>query len=79
MRYVELRRHTDAEEDFLTAEGVAAADYMIGNEVAFDSVAAFNVAMQSPVRHELRRHFREFPKFSGRNTHFAMNRVRLAG
>ena len=63
----------------VAANGVAAADYMIGNEVAFDSVGAFNVAMQSPVRQELRRHFREFPPFSGRNTHFPMSRTRLLG
>jgi uncharacterized protein (TIGR02118 family) len=63
----------------LMAQGLAPADYVIGNEVAFDSVAAFNAAMQSPVRQELRRHFREFPPFSGRNTHFPMNRSRLVG
>ena len=63
----------------VAANGVAPADYMIGNEVAFDSVEDFNAAMQSPVRLELRQHFREFPRFSGRNTHFPMNRTRLAG
>ena len=63
----------------LAAQGLAAADYIIGNEVAFDSVAAFNAAMQSPVRQELRRHFHEFPPFSGTNTHFPMNRTRLMG
>jgi hypothetical protein len=56
-----------------------AADYMIGNEVVFDRVDVFNAAMQSPVRHELRRHFHEFPRFTGRNTHFPMNRARLFG
>jgi uncharacterized protein (TIGR02118 family) len=61
------------------ADGVAPADYMIGNEVVFDDVETFNAAMQSPVRQELRRHFREFPPFSGRNTHFAMNRTRIVG
>jgi uncharacterized protein (TIGR02118 family) len=61
------------------AEGVAPADYMIGNEVVFEDIAAFNAAMQSPVRQELRRHFREFPPFTGRNTHFAMNRTRRVG
>ena len=61
----------------IAAQGLAAADYIIGNEVAFDSVAAFNTAMQSPVRQELRRHFHEFPPFSGANTHFPMNRTRL--
>ena len=49
---------------------------MIGNEVVFDDVAAFNAAMQSEVRQELRQHFREFPPFTGRNTHFPMNRTR---
>ncbi len=63
----------------VAAQGVQPADYMIGNEVAFDSVAAFNAAMQSPVRQELRRHFREFPPFTGRNTHFPFVRTRLAG
>jgi hypothetical protein len=65
-------------QDF-AAPGVPPADYMIGNEVAFDSVEDFNTAMQSPVRQELRRHFREFPPFTGRNTHFPMNRARLVG
>jgi len=63
----------------IAADGLAAADYIIGNEVAFDSVAAFNTAMQSPVRQELRRHIHEFPPFSGVNTHFPMNRTRLVG
>jgi hypothetical protein len=52
---------------------------MIGNEVAFDSVEDFNAAMQSPVRQELRRHFHEFPPFTGRNTHFPMWRTRVVG
>jgi hypothetical protein len=57
----------------------AAADYMIGNEVVFDSVADFNDAMQSPVRQELRAHFRDFPPFTGLNTHVPMIRSRIAG
>ena len=55
------------------------AGYMLGNEVAFDSAEAFNAAMASPVRHELRAHFRSFPKFTGRNTHYPMMRRQLAG
>jgi hypothetical protein len=54
-------------------------NYLIGNEVVFDSVDDFNGAMQSPVREELREHFREFPPFSGRNSHFLMQRRRLHG
>jgi hypothetical protein len=63
----------------VVAGAIAPAAYMIGNEVAFDSVTAFNAAMQSPVRQELRRHYREFPRFSGLNTHFPMTRTRLVG
>jgi hypothetical protein len=57
----------------------SAADYMIGNEVVFDSVTDFNAAMQSPVRQELRAHFHDFPPFTGLNTHVPMTRTRLAG
>jgi hypothetical protein len=57
--------------------GLAKAGYMLGNEVVFDDVAAFNRAMASPVRQELRAHFRAFPPFSGANTHYPMLRTRL--
>jgi hypothetical protein len=50
------------------------ADYMVGNEVVFDSPEAFNTAMASPVRFELRDHFKNFPKFTGKNTHYPMMR-----
>jgi uncharacterized protein (TIGR02118 family) len=54
------------------------ADYMLGNEVVFDSPDAFNAAMASPVRHELRAHFKSFPPFTGKNTHYPMMRRQLA-
>jgi uncharacterized protein (TIGR02118 family) len=57
--------------------GLASAQYMLGNEVAFDSIDDFNTAMKSPVRQELRAHYRNFPPFSGRNTHYTMTRARL--
>jgi hypothetical protein len=53
------------------------ADYMVGNEVVFDTPEAFNAAMASPVRVELRAHFKNFPKFSGKNTHYPMLRRQL--
>lgn len=59
--------------------GLAKAGYMLGNEVMFDDVAAFNRAMASRVRQELRVHFRAFPPFSGANTHYPMVRRRLMG
>ncbi len=55
------------------------ADYMIGNEVAFDDIDTFNAAMASPVREELRAHYRAFPRFTGSNTHYPMIRRRFAG
>jgi hypothetical protein len=59
--------------------GLPKAGYMIGNEVVFDDVAAFNLAMASPVRQDLRAHYRAFPPFSGANTHYPMMRTRLRG
>ncbi len=61
------------------ANGLAVADYMIGNEVVFDDIDSFNAAMASPVREELRAHFRAFPRFSGAVTHDPMTRRRLTG
>jgi uncharacterized protein (TIGR02118 family) len=55
------------------------ADYMVGNEVVFDSLEAFNAAMASPIRLELRAHFKNFPKFTGKNTHFPMIRRQVPG
>jgi len=59
--------------------GLTQAGYMLGNEVVFDDVAAFNRAMASPVRQELRAHYRAFPRFSGANTHYPMLRRRVVG
>jgi uncharacterized protein (TIGR02118 family) len=55
------------------------ASYMIGNEVAFDSPEAFNAAMASPIRAELRAHFQSFPRFTGRTTHHPMVRRQFPG
>lgn len=63
--------------DMRNPPGLAKANYMLGNEVVFDDVAAFNRAMASPVRHELRAHYRAFPPFSGANTHYPMWRKRM--
>lgn len=58
---------------------IAHSDYMLGNEVVFDSIDGLNASLKSDVRHELRDDFKRFPKFTGRNTHFAMRRTRLLG
>ena len=59
--------------------GLAKSNYMLGNEVVFEDVGAFNRAMASQVRHELRAHYRGFPPFSGANTHYPMLRSRIVG
>jgi hypothetical protein len=61
----------------LNRSGLPGIDYLIGNEVVFESAADFNAAMLSPVREELRSHFRDFPAFSGVNSHYLMNRRRV--
>ncbi|MEW5420735.1 hypothetical protein [Amorphus sp. 3PC139-8] len=65
--------------DLPNPPGLSDPTYLIGNEVAFDDMDAFNHAMASPVREELREHFRTFPPFSGVNTHHPMQRTRIAG
>jgi uncharacterized protein (TIGR02118 family) len=42
------------------------------NKVAFDSRAALEAALASPVRNEMRADFARFPPYSGRVTHYAM-------
>ncbi|MBS0246262.1 MAG: hypothetical protein JSR61_06545 [Proteobacteria bacterium] len=65
--------------DIPTGRRLADPDYMVGNEVVFDDAAAFGAAMASPAREELRAHYREFPRFTGANTHYPMQRSRLFG
>jgi uncharacterized protein (TIGR02118 family) len=59
--------------------GLPSADYMLGNEVVFDTFEAFNAAMASETRRELRADFARFPRFTGPNTHYPMDRTRLVG
>lgn len=59
--------------------GIPEADYMLGNEVAFDSLAHLDGALNSPIRDRLREDYNSFPPFSGKNTHYPMKRTRLSG
>ena len=49
------------------------ATCMQRNKVAFDSPAALTDALASPLRHEMRAHFKALPRFSGGVTHFPMS------
>ena len=47
-------------------------DHMQRNKVVFDSPAALTAALNSPVRHELRTDYAQFPPFRGDNRHYPM-------
>jgi uncharacterized protein (TIGR02118 family) len=49
------------------------ATCMQRNKVVFDSPAALTDALDSPLRHEMRAHFKSLPRFSGRVTHHPMS------
>lgn len=51
----------------------ARATCMQRNKVAFDSPAALSAALASPLRHEMRAHFRALPRFAGGVTHFPVS------
>ena len=76
MCYLPLDDLPDSDRE-CAGHNLSAPDYMIGNEVVFDDIEAFNVAMISPVRQELRAHYHAFSPFTGANTHFPMTRMRL--
>ncbi len=58
--------------DWCSELAIPRADSMQRNKVVFDSPAALNAALNSPVRDEMRRDFHHLPAFSGGNTHFPM-------
>jgi uncharacterized protein (TIGR02118 family) len=58
--------------DYRSALPVERSNAMQRNKVVFDSPDALNAALASPVRHEMRADFRNFPPFSGANQHFPM-------
>ena len=58
--------------DWVSALAWPRVRFMQRNKVAFDSPAALQAALNSPVRHEMRADFQAFPPFTGPNRHFAM-------
>lgn len=53
-------------------EGVERVAHIQRNRILFDSAAALQAALQSPVRHEMRADFHTFPAFEGGNFHYPM-------
>lgn len=58
--------------DWCGALPVPVLAHMQRNKVVFDSPEALTAALNSPVRHEMRADFHEFPAYEGGNTHFPM-------
>lgn len=52
-------------------------DYMQRNRLIFDSPAALEAALNSPVRHRMRADFEAFPRFTGENIHYPMLKEEL--
>ncbi len=51
-------------------------NYMLGNEVVFDSTEALAAALTAPTMVDMKADLADFPSY-GHNTHFAMNRRRI--
>lgn len=51
---------------------VARSNHIQRNRILFDSAAALEAALQSPVRYEMRADFHKFPPYEGGNFHFPM-------
>jgi uncharacterized protein (TIGR02118 family) len=51
--------------------------FMQRNKVVFDSAAALNAALQSPIRAEMRADFHRFPPFTGETTHYPMTTLNV--
>ena len=58
--------------DWVSLQPWRRTNFMQRNKVVFDSPAALDRALHSPVRHAMRADFNAFPKFSGPNRHYAM-------
>jgi hypothetical protein len=63
--------------DWCSALPATRADAFQRNKVVFDDDAALHAALNSPVRHEMRADFKNFPPFHGQNTHHAMQTRRI--
>lgn len=57
----------------------ARVESMQRNRLLFDSAAAVEAAMNSPVRHAMRADFERFPPFTGPNPHYPMYTETLLG
>ncbi|REE07360.1 hypothetical protein B0G71_7853 [Paraburkholderia sp. BL27I4N3] len=59
--------------DWIDAMPWTRVHYMQRNKLMFDSAEAITEAMNSPVRHQMRADFEQFPPFEGSNIHHPMS------
>lgn len=64
-------------ESLASAPRVPSSNYLIGNQVMFDDVAAFERANETEVGARAMADVATFPKFSDHSVHYAMIRTRL--
>jgi uncharacterized protein (TIGR02118 family) len=62
---------------WINYSALARANYLVGGDLVFDSVADLQTALASPVRPELSKDSENFPKYRGPNMHYTMHRTRL--
>ncbi|MAU96074.1 MAG: hypothetical protein CMP81_09330 [Fulvimarina sp.] len=58
--------------DWIDAMPWRRVQHLQRNRILFDSPAALEAALHSPVRHEMRADFSEFPPYEGGNLHYPM-------
>lgn len=58
--------------DWIDAMPWPRVDHIQRNRILFDSAEALTAALNSPVRHEMRADFENFPPYSGGNFHYPM-------
>ncbi len=65
--------------DWMGGIGLRRATALQRNKVVFDDPAALTAALNSPIRHEMRADFKNFPPYEGPVTHFPMTTRRVLG
>lgn len=72
LRQLELYRPLGIELAMPALRSFERSGAMQRNKVVFDSPQALTAALNSPIRHEMRKDYRQSPPFEGRSTHHPM-------
>lgn len=72
LRQLEVYRPLDMEMHAPALAAFTPVRAMQRNKVVFDSPQALTAALNSPIRHEMRKDYEQSPPFTGRATHYPM-------